>query len=433
MIKNLNLFISAGESSGDAHGAEVVHSLKEIAAPDLNMQMWGMGGPKLKEAQVELVQDSSSMGIIGIADVIKQLPQLWQVEKNLIAEIKARSPNVALLIDYPGMNLRLASAIKKAVPSCKVVFYVSPQVWAWNPGRLKTIPLLVDRLLTILPFEEQLHREAGTSARYVGNPSAWSLNHLYDVDKDQVIRACGLNPNQPVIGVFPGSRNREIDFMLPIFLQAAKQLKKQKPEVQFLMVRANTITEEKFAQAFREADIDKDLIKVETSEKNHYILKSVDIAWLTSGTVTLEAACAETPLILGYKENPIFFKGYTFLRLIDKIGLPNIIANEFVSPELLQDDCNPEKWVEITKDWLETPGKLEAVRKNLHEKVVIPMQTNVNPSLNVAHEILMIHQINCTSRDNQIHMREQAHSNSKKTKMEIQDKGSLYENDFRKV
>lgn len=421
-MKSLNLFISAGESSGDTHAAEVIFSLKEQMPEGSTLHAWGMGGPKLKEAGVELIQDSSNLGVIGAIEVIKKLPFFLQLEKKLIAEIKKRKPDVALLVDYPGLNLRLAAAIKKELPFCKVVYYVAPQVWAWNPGRIKKIPALVDRLFPILPFEEPLHKEYGTSAKYVGNPSAWSIAQLDGwFKREDFLTYYGFDPNKPIVGIFPGSRNREIEFMLPVLLEAAKQLKAKIPDVQFLMVRANTITEDKIKQYFQQAAIEPDLIKIHTSDKNHYVLKSVDVAWLTSGTVTLEAACCEVPLILGYKENPLFFEVYLRIRKIDKIGLPNIIANEMVCPELLQDNCTSVKWVSITENWLLKPEEREAMKQKLRDKVKSKLNASLNPAIQIAHEILMINRINHTSRENLIHMREQAKQNSQMTMKEINE------------
>jgi lipid-A-disaccharide synthase len=423
--------MSAGESSGDAHGAEVVHYLHKIAPPDLRLTVWGMGGPRLREAAVDLIQDSSDLGVIGVADVLKKLPFFLNLEKRLLEEIKKRRPDVALLIDYPGLNLRLAAAIKKELPFCKVVFYVAPQVWAWNPGRLKKLPSLVDRLLVILPFEENLHKNAGTSCRFVGNPSAWSLANTPDFDRMSFLNELGLEADKPLVGIFPGSRNREIDFMLPVFLQAAKELKALWPDVQFVLVRANTISQEKLAQHFQKAEVNPNLIRVETSEKNYHLLKSIDVAWLTSGTVTLEAACAATPLILGYKENPFFFKGYLLLRQIDKIGLPNIISGEDLCPELLQEDCTPEKWVELTKTWLTSPETLRGISETLHKKITVPLQPGADPAITVAHEILMINQLNHLKLENEIHKKEQAHQNSQKTSREMAEKGTPREQAFK--
>ena len=412
-----NLFISAGEASGDNHGADVIRSLKILAKDKFKLSIWGMGGSALKDEGIEILQDSSNLGIIGIADVIKKLPQLWRLENNLINEIKKRKPDVALLIDYPGLNMRLAAKIKKLVPHCKVIFYIAPQVWAWNSGRIRKIPKIVDRLLTILPFEEKLHQEAGTSAKFVGNPSAWVINQLKDLDQDEVIRYMGLNPDKPVIGIFPGSRDREIDFMLPVLLESAKALKAKNPKVQFLLIKAPTISQEKIDKFFKLHQISDDLIKVKSAEKNTnlFVLQSVDFAWLTSGTVTLEAACALTPLILGYRENPIFWRGYLFVRQISQIGLPNIIAGEEVCTELLQENCTPEKWVEITEKWLSSEEKVKATKELLKTKVKDVLETAINPADRVAGEILTIHKINYASLENQIYMREQAQKNSQES------------------
>jgi lipid-A-disaccharide synthase len=421
-MKSLNLFVSAGEASGDQHAADVVSSLKELAANEFELYVWGMGGPKLKEAETDLIQDSSKLGVMGVADVLKQLPFFLTLEKRLVEEIRKRKPDIALLVDYPGLNLRLAEAIRKYVPSCKIVYYIAPQVWAWGHERLKKIPLLVDRLFPILPFEEKLFKDNGVSAKYVGNPSAYVIGQIDEqLDKQAFIEYCGADPSRPVIGVFPGSRKREIEYMLPVLLDSMKLLASQRPEVQFILVKAPTIDRRLIDDYILAAGVPLDNLFVQEGNFNHFVLESVHIAWLTSGTVTLEAACAETPMILGYKENPIFFQGYTMLRRIDKIGLPNIVAGEDVCPELLQGDCIPEKWVGITKQWLDNPQMLEEISFNLKTKVKDKLSVELDPAVHVAQEIVMIHNINHLSMENLMHMREQAHQNSQQTKKEISE------------
>jgi len=419
-MKSLNLFVCAGEASGDSHAAEVIHCLKDELPENTSLNAFGMGACKLKEAGVELIQDSSELGIIGAIEVIKRLPFFIGLERKLVSEIKKRKPDVTLLVDYPGLNLRLAAAIKRELPFCKVIYYVAPQVWAWNPGRIKKIPMLVDRLFPILPFEEALHREYGTSVKYVGNPSAWTIGQMESwFRREDFLTYYDLDPSKPIIGIFPGSRNREIEFMLPTMLEAAKSLKTKIPDLQFILVRANSIKAETIEQYLQKADIKPDSIHIHTADKNFYVLKSVDIAWLTSGTVTLEAACCETPLILGYRENPLFFQVYLWLRQIGRIGLPNIVAGETVCPELLQENCSSDKWAELTARWLQNPQELERMRGNLKEKVKNKLDSKLNPALQIAQEIITINRINHTSRENLIHMREQAQQNSQKTMKEI--------------
>ncbi|MDJ0626283.1 MAG: lipid-A-disaccharide synthase [Candidatus Caenarcaniphilales bacterium] len=426
-MRSINLFVSAGEVSGDKHAAEVIQSLKQQISSDVKTNIWGMGGQNLKKENVELIQDSTNLGVMGGADVIKKLPFFMNLKKRLIESIRRRKPDIALLVDYPGLNLRLAAAIKKHVPSCKIICYVAPQVWAWNYKRIYKLPSLVDRLFPILPFEENLHQEHGTCAKYVGNPTAWSIDQMNpDFDSVEFKKSIGFNPDQPLIGIYPGSREREIDYMLPVFLEAAKNLKELKPETQFVLVRSNSIKEEKLNKYFKKHSISKDsLIKVESYEKNLSVLRSIDVAWLKSGTVTLEAACCETPLIIGYKEFPLFWKVFLYLRQIDRIGLPNIIGGGFVCPELLQNDCKAENWVSITERWLKNPEELQSMKNNLRQLVKLPLQPQMNPAVYIAREILMIYQIDMTSKNNVFHMKEQAHKNSQQTKQEISLNESL--------
>ncbi|MDX1918435.1 MAG: lipid-A-disaccharide synthase [Candidatus Caenarcaniphilales bacterium] len=385
----LNIFISAGEASGDLYGSLILDELKK----HIGVNPWGMGGQKLKASGLELVQDSSQLGVIGIVDLIKNLFFFQALERRLIEEIKRRSPQIALLIDYPGLNLRLAEAIKKQVPDCKVIGFVAPQVWAWHHSRIHKLPGLIDRLLVILPFEESLHQGAGTSTKFVGNPSAWFMSQVPMLNRKSYLQELGLNLHQPVIGIFPGSRNREISLMLPVMLKSAQSLKARIPEVQFLLVKAETITQAQIDQQIAASKISKDLIKQVDGIQNHQVLRSVDLAWLTSGTVTLEAACAGVPLMLGYRENPILFQIFRWLSLTPYIGLPNIIAGREIAPELVQEKCTVEDWVSLSENWLSDRTLLTKQKQKIKDALIILMQNPTNPFEKSAQEILSIAQI----------------------------------------
>ncbi|MDX1919695.1 MAG: lipid-A-disaccharide synthase [Candidatus Caenarcaniphilales bacterium] len=397
--KTLNLFVCAGESSGDLHAAHVVECLHKQLPADINLEIWGMGGKKLQDQNIDLVQDSTDLGVIGIAEILKKLFFFIDLERRLIEEIKKRKPDFALLIDYPGLNLRLAAKIKKVLPTCKVLFYVAPQVWAWNKKRIYKIPKIVDKLYPILPFEEALHKSVGTNVKFLGNPSANVLNELSKTfNRSQYLESVGLDFSMPLISLFPGSRPRTTSLVLPDMLQAAKILGKKFPKIQFVLVKSSTAELGQIKRLVEEAEMGDCKFVVLDYPHNHSVLLSSTVAWLASGTVTLEAACANTPLIVGNRESWIYFLMFKHFIKINVtgfkdariIGLPNLIAGEIICPEILQHDCNAEQWAGITENWLSNPEELAKIKKNLKEKVIDQLQPELDPAHEIAKDILLM-------------------------------------------
>jgi len=417
----LKLFISSGEVSGDLYGSEIIKSLQD-SYQNFNgideLEIFAMGGQKIKATGVEIIQDSTEMGIIGIIDILKKLFFFINLEIRILKELINRRPDVAVLIDYPGFHMRLAAKIKKYLPDCKILKFVAPQVWAWNESRIHKLPDLFDRLLVILPFEEELHKKAGSHAVYIGNPSAWYMKDLkLAEDKNNLLSDLGLDPKKKIIGIFPGSRNREIDLMLPVFLESGKLLLEKKSEVQFVLVQANSIKLEKIKNILKKQKFPIDAIRIADSEYNQLVMKLSDILWLTSGTVTMEAACAGTPSILGYKELKLFWKFFEFIKKTKFIGLPNIVAQEEIFPELLQDNCIPENWAELTSLWLNNPDILKQKRNHVREKVFEQLQPKLNPFKNTANEIFMNYRVSKLSKESAEKIKEIARKNSQETKI----------------
>ncbi len=412
-LANLNILVSAGEVSGDLYAGQIIKALKEkTSAENIDLKVWGMGGEKLAKRNAEIIQDSSNLGIIGGIEIVKNLLFFKNLLDKFAEEIKLRQPDIALLIDYPGFNLRLCEIIRQNAPNCRIIYFVAPQVWAWGQSRIKKLPGLIDRLLVILPFEEELHKKAGSSVKYVGNPSAYYMNHLKDFDKTEIFDYFKLDPKKATIGIFPGSRNREIDFMLPIFLETAKILKAAREDIQFILVKSSNIKEEKFQKIFKKYNISQDMF-ISITGKSHFILKSIDLAWLTSGTVTLECACAGTPLILGYKEFPPFWKIFELISKVKNIGLPNIVAEEKVCPELLQEDCIPENWLNLTERFLSSREQWQNMKNELYEKIYLKLQPDLNPFENVSEEILKAYKLNMLCEKNKKYIQKRAEENSK--------------------
>lgn len=425
--KSLNLFICTGEVSADKYASYILDELHEQNT-GLKFNVWGMGGKYLAQhSEVDIIQDSSELGIIGLVDIIKNIYFFYKLEQRIKEELLKRKPNVALFIDYPGLNLRLAEFIKKEMSYCKVVFFIAPQVWAWNKKRIHKIPKIIDRLLTILPFEEGLHKKHGTSAKYVGNPSMYTVSQLEEIDLVKARDHYNLAQDKKLIGIFPGSRKREIQLMLPVFLEAAKLLSKQQDNIQFVLVRASSIKQETIDKYFEKYNIPKDLITVIEPDNNYIVQKIIDIAWLTSGTVTLECACVGVPLILGYKEIALGWKLYEKIRHIEYIGLPNIIADKLICPELLQDNNIPENWVTKTQEWLESEELYNKQKELLQEHVIDKLEANRNPFLEVAQEIIYTNKMSHLESYNKMYMAERAQENSIQSSKRQETRPKFYE------
>ncbi|KYZ76379.1 lipid-A-disaccharide synthase [Anaerosporomusa subterranea] len=327
----MKIMFSAGEASGDLHGASVAKALKALA-PDVTM--FGMGGRHMAEAGVEIVYDIADLGVIGIVEVIKNLPRLFRL-RDMLGEIMDRErPDVLVVIDYPGFNTRLAKVAKaKGIP---IVSYISPSAWAWGKGRAKEVAQTVSKVAAIFPFEADVYREAGADVVFVGHP-------LLDIVKPTMTRQeafsfFGADPARPVLLLLPGSRKQEIENLLPDILDAAAKIAAKLPECQFFLPVASTIPENMLTDL-----VAKRGLQVSFTHGHTYDLMSIaDVAIAASGTVTLEAALLQLPSVIIYKVNSLTYYLGKLLVKIPHIGLPNIVAGRKILPELLQHNANPD-------------------------------------------------------------------------------------------
>ena len=414
--RELNLFVFAGEASGDLYGGEIIKLINSKAEKqNLKANIWGVGGLKIQEHKnFDLIQDSSNMGIMGLAGILKKSLFFINLFNKLKKQILERKPDIALLIDYPGFNLKLASFIKKNLPSCKIIFFVAPQVWLWNEKRKYKLPDLIDRLLVIFPFEEKIHKEAGTQARYVGNPSAWYLGKYNKLDKQSILDYCGLCQNgENLISIFPGSREREIHMVLPVFLQAILKLSQNKNNnnINFVLVKANNIKLSLIKKYIKKYNIPEDLLQITSGDNNYLFLKISDLVWSPYGTTTLESAFAGTPLVLGYKDNPVYWLLFSLVKKTKNIALPNILADKQIFPEFLQSECTAENFVKITEYLFQNPEYLAEIRQELKLNFEEKFSPEVNPFENVAQEILMLHKVTYMSKLNNINAQKKAERN----------------------
>lgn len=326
------ILISAGEASGDIHAAAVTAAIKKI---DSSAEVFGMGGDALRDAGGEVLFDIKDHGVMGFVEVLKKLPDLFKLRDDFEKVMDERKPDCLITVDYPGFNMKLAKlAHDKGIP---VVSYIAPSAWAWHKSRAKKVAKIVDKVACIFPFEYDVYKEAGAPVEFVGHP-------LVDIvkprmTKQEAMAFAGKEEGKKLILLMPGSRLMEIEKMLPTLLEAAKLIKKQLPEVSFVMPRAGTIP-----VSLLEEKIQASGLEVKITEGNNYDLFSVaDLALATSGTVTLEAALCGLGSVIVYKTNPVTYFIAKLVVNIPHIGLPNIVAAKSVLPELIQNDFTPAK------------------------------------------------------------------------------------------
>ena len=326
------ILISAGEASGDIHAAAVTAAIKKI---DSSAEVFGMGGDALRNAGGEVLFDIKDHGVMGFVEVLKKLPDLFKLRDDFEKVMDERKPDCLITVDYPGFNMKLAKlAHDKGIP---VVSYIAPSAWAWHKSRAKKVAKIVDKVACIFPFEYDVYKEAGAPVEFVGHP-------LVDIVKPKMSQAeamafAGKEEGKKLILLMPGSRLMEIEKMLPTLLEAAKLIKKQLPEVSFVMPRAGTIPISLLEEKIKASDLE-----VKITEGNNYDLFSVaDLALATSGTVTLEAALCGLGSVIVYKTNPVTYFIAKLVVDIPHIGLPNIVAAKSVLPELIQNDFTPAK------------------------------------------------------------------------------------------
>ncbi len=360
------IFLISGESSGDMHASGLLKELYKIIPPQL-LTVKAIGGDYLRNAGANIFFDCKYLGSMGVTEVISKLSLYLNLERELLFELCTFRPDVLVLVDFPGFNFRIMKKVKEKLPETKIVYYMPPQVWAWNRGRAKTLGKYCDLILCCFPFEEEFYKKRGVNALYVGNPL---VHELEKFNRNEIRNGFGISDEDTLVGIFPGSRNSEIYQMLPVLLKACELLYNVFPNYRFMLAQAHTISdlEKQVDDYFKNNNARlKDKIRVLPPGNNHKLLCASDFAWLTSGTVTLEAALYETPMILGYRGNNINYLLYLLLKRIDLIGLPNIVYGEKIVPELIQNEATSENYYQITKEWLHVAGKTEIIKKHLRK------------------------------------------------------------------
>jgi lipid-A-disaccharide synthase len=354
-----SVLVVAGEASADRYAARVVERLKE-AAGSRSLRFVGTGGERMRAAGIELLADIRDLANIGPHEALAHLRKYIATYRALGREIEGRRPVVALLLDFPEFNLRLAKRLKRAgVP---VVYYISPQLWAWRRYRVRRVRTCVDRMLVILPFEVDFYRRHGVAADFVGHPLLEDFRPTYD--RQRFLGALGLDPARTTVALLPGSRRGEVDHILPVLLGASVEMLAARP-AQFLVSVAPTIDPEyvrRIVSRFPESA--RPHLHVLTADSRD-ILANSDFAMVKSGTSTLEAALVGTPFLTTYRISPVsWYIGRILVRSRYK-GLVNLIADESIVPELMQGEATPESLARTTLGLLENPEKLALMREQM--------------------------------------------------------------------
>lgn len=326
------ILVVAGEASGDQHAAALVSELKR-RRPDL--RFFGMGGPKMAAAGVDLVFGAHEISVMGISEVLPKLRRILSVMKKLLAASERRKPICAILVDVPDFNLRVARELKAA--GIPVVYYVSPMLWAWRQGRVEQVEARVDRMLCILPFEEDFYRRRGVKARYVGNPV---VEQVPPPAKPETFRrALGLPLEPPILALLPGSRRSELKQLLPPMVKAAQVIAEKKPGLHVVVPVAPGIAREEIARQLAHSGLHRTLIDGRAAE----VVGASDGAIVASGTATLEAGLMLRPMAVVYRVAPIsYLVGRALLR-VRFISLVNLLLDRAAVPELIQSAAKPRR------------------------------------------------------------------------------------------
>ncbi|MBN1624945.1 MAG: lipid-A-disaccharide synthase [Deltaproteobacteria bacterium] len=327
-----HILIVAGEASGDLHGAALVRAIKKL---DQGIAISGIGGRKMEEAGVHITAQSSDIAVVGLTEVFSKLKKIIKAHGDMRSLLKNAGPDLLILIDFPDFNISLArTAVRYKVP---VLYYISPQVWAWRSGRVKKIAKRVDKMAVILPFEKDFYMKSGADidVEYVGHPVMDAIPER--PDRETISTEMGLGSGRPVIGLLPGSRTDEINNLLPCMIGAAEMLSSRYPGMQCILPLAPTISHE-LVQSF----IDMTTIKITVSQSDIYsALSACDLVLAASGTVTLEAAVMGVPMVVAYRVSPLSFAIGKMVINVSHVSIANLIAGREIVPELLQDKATP--------------------------------------------------------------------------------------------
>ena len=349
------ILIVAGEPSGDLHASNLVKNLKTL---NPNLRFFGMCGALSRKAGVECAFDISKLALVGLAEVLKNIFTVGRVYKGLLKQIDLERPDLAILIDYPGFNLRLAKELKKR--SIPVVYYISPQIWAWGRDRINIIRKCVDRIIVLFKFEEELYKTYGIDVEFAGHPSLDTVK--VSRPKDDTLKIYKLSRDKVTIALLPGSRSNEIKTLLPVMLRSAKIINERIKNTQFVIAKYPGLPMDIYGKALKNSGLD---IKIADGDA-YNVVGASDFAIVASGTATLETAIIGTPLVIIYKVRLLTYIMYNFVATIGFLGIVNIIAGREIAPEFLQYKATPENISRAIVSILADAEKMKSMRKDLN-------------------------------------------------------------------
>lgn len=346
------LLISCGEPSGDLYGGELLRHLRG-RIPDL--QAFGLGGEHVSGEGTTLHGHVRDLAVVGIVEVVKHLGSIRRIFNQLLAEVDRHRPDLAVLVDYPSFNLRLARELKRrGVP---IVYYISPQIWAWKGWRIREIRRNIDRMLVIFPFEEAIYRSAGVPVTFVGHPLVDLVQPL--ADPPAFLRSIGLDPARPVVAVLPGSRPQEVAHNLPPLAGGIERLARKRPDLQFLLALAPSLDPAAVRAALGPQPVSL------VVGRTHAVLSAATLGLVASGTATVEAAILGTPMVVVYRISPLSWAVGRHMVRVAHAAMPNLIAGREVVKELIQGALRPERVAEEALALLDDPARLAQVRADL--------------------------------------------------------------------
>ena len=348
-----HILIICGEASGDLNAANLTQN---ILALNPKIKISATGGMFLRSAGAEIFADIKGLAVIGLFDVLKKLPKFFALKKLILKKIETEKPDAVILVDFSGFNLRLARAINKRVP---VIYYISPQVWASRPGRIKTIKEYIDKIIVIFKFEQEFYKKYGIAADFVGHP-------LLDIvaptmDKNAFLHECGLSETKTTIALLPGSRAAEIENILPVMLKACSIMAGKIKNIQFIIAKSPNVNSRLYQRRIKGINLDLKTIE----NKTYDCLNIADFCMVASGTATLETAVMQKPFIVIYRMNILNYLLYRPQVKIPYICMANIVAGKKIVPEFIQFQATPQKIAEAGLKIIGNPQEKERMRAEL--------------------------------------------------------------------
>ena len=366
------LYFVAGEASGDTHGAALMRALHDT---DGAISFTGRGGPRMREvAGGDFIDWSESSSVLGLWEVLKQYGYFRQQFAATIEQIRASKPEAVVLIDYPGFNLRLARALRARFPKLKIIYYISPQVWAWNRRRIPKMARYLDLMLCIFPFEAELYNQSGLRTVFVGHPMIESL----------AARRVAGTRDANLVGLFPGSRAREIRKILPVMLVTAARIAAVKPQVRFEIAAASATLARQIETELQASALRSDAVQITVGEASA-AMQRAGVGIVASGTATLEAAFFLMPFVLVYRVAWLTYVAARAVVKVKHLGMPNVLAGREIVPEFIQHRARPDLLAGAVLTLLEDQSAREEMLANFNK--VIAQLGNTGASLKAAHVI----------------------------------------------